>query len=213
MDKIVILGSGGHAKAIVDTIENDGKYEIAGFISNGTIGEMVYKGYSIIGTDLQAEAIFSMGIKKACMGIGFMGQSSLREKIFTHYEEIGFIFPTIIDPTATIANGVIIDDGTYVGKRAVVNSDAKVGKLCIINTGAVIEHECTIDDFSHISVSAVICGQCYIGKQTLIGANATVIQNVHIGSNSIIGAGAVVTRDIENDKKMVGSPAREILED
>ena len=34
MDKIVILGSGGHAKSCADVIESTGKYQIAGYIHN-----------------------------------------------------------------------------------------------------------------------------------------------------------------------------------
>ena len=41
---------------------------------------------------------------------------------------------------------------------AVINSDTKIGKGCIINTSASVDHDCTLDDFVHISVGAHLAG-------------------------------------------------------
>ncbi len=34
MEKIVILGNGGHAKSLIDAIERQRQYEIAGYVVN-----------------------------------------------------------------------------------------------------------------------------------------------------------------------------------
>jgi acetyltransferase-like isoleucine patch superfamily enzyme len=71
--------------------------------------------------------------------------------------------------------------------------------MCIINTGAVIEHDCSVGDFSHISVRSVLCGNVNVGKAAFVGANATVIQGKSIGDNCIIGAGTTIRKNVESN--------------
>ena len=212
MEKIIIIGAGGHAQTVVDTIERGHCFEIAGFLAEGRVGERVYKNYTILGADNIAKTIFSMGISKACMAIGFMGKSSIREKLCCQYKKMGFDFPAIIDPSAIVASDVMIGEGTYIGRCVVVNANSSIGDFCILNTGCIVEHECKVGKYSHVSIGAVICGQSVIGERTFIGANATVIQCLTIGNDCIVGAGTVVIRNIEERKTMVGNPAKEIRE-
>lgn len=203
MNRIVLIGAGGHAKTIVDTIERLGTYEIAGFIAQGEVGTTAYRGYKILGNDENATDIYELGIHYAVIAIGFLGKLSIRQQLMDYYANIGFEFPVIIDPTAIVAHDVRIGEGTYIGRNVVVNADASIGKACIINTGAIIEHECSVGDFSHIAVAAVVCGQSEIGKNVLVGANATIIQNVVIEDDSIVGAGALVRKKVSKMSKIV----------
>lgn len=208
MEKIVLVGAGGHAKTIVDTIEHLGKYEIAGFITPSDIGKELYGGYKVIGHDEEMNKLYASGIHNAVIAIGFMGKTGLRNEIYEKLKTAGFYLPVIIDPSAIVAKDAKIGDGAYIGRRAVINADAHVGKACIINTGAIVEHECMVGDFSHVAVAAVLCGQATVGENTFIGANATVLQGCRIGNNCIVGAGSVVTKDINRSSISMGVPAR-----
>ena len=152
MEKIIIIGAGGHAKTVVDTIERGHCFEIAGFLAEGRVGERVYKNYTILGADNIAKTIFSMGISKACMAIGFMGKSSIREKLCCQYKKMGFDFPAIIDPSAIVASDVMIGEGTYIGRCVVVNANSSIGDFCILNTGCIVEHECKAVSYTHLDV-------------------------------------------------------------
>lgn len=210
MEKIVLVGSGGHAKTIVDTIERAGHYRIAGFIDRGQIGKEICRGYRIIGHDEDMASVFASGIRRAFIAIGFMGHSDLRGRLYHQFKPLGFSFPMVIDPSAAVADDAVIGEGTYIGRKAVVNVGAMVGINCIVNTSAVVEHNCEIGDFSHISVASVLCGQVTVGRNALIGANATVIQGISIGDGAVVGAGAVVVRDVPENRTVAGIPAREI---
>lgn len=196
MEQIIILGHGGHAKSVVDAIEKQGKYKIAGYIVNGVTTNDIISDYPIIGCDEDLQTIYKNGIHYAAIGIGFLGKSSLRSILYNKLKKNGYDLPVICDPTAIISNKVKIGEGTFIGKGAIINRDASIGKGCIINTGAIVEHECFVGDFSHIAVGAVLCGNVSIGRETLIGANATVIQCRKVGEKCIIGAGEVVRKDI-----------------
>lgn len=205
MDKIILVGAGGHAKVIVDTIEKNKNYEIVGFVDVAVSEQPIYKTYRIIATDDGLQKLYDEGICHAFICIGYMGLSSVRENLYKKLKEIGYELPVIIDSSAVLASDVWIGEGTFIGKNAVVNANAQIGKMCIINTAAIIEHESVIDDFTHIAVAAVVCGNTVIGKYSFIGANATIIQNCVVGDGCIIGAGSFVGKDIENMTKIIGN--------
>lgn len=207
MERIVLLGYGGHAKSVVDSILSQGLYELAGYTDQE---DKHSKELAYLGTDKNLPDIFASGVTHAVIGIGFMGKSLIRDRLYETAKGIGFEFPRIIDPTAAVAVDAMIGEGTFIGKKAVVNAGAIIGKLCIVNTGSIIEHDNRIGSFSHIAVGATLCGDVTVGEHCLVGANATVIQGVRVGDNATIGAGSVVLHDIGNHEMVAGVPAKTI---
>lgn len=199
MEKIIILGMGGHAESLVDILEKQQKYEIAGFVINDAVENGENGIYPVIGNDSELEKIYQSGIRNAAIGIGYMGKSDLRERLWKNLKQIGFSLPVICDPSAIMASNVQISEGCFVGKGSILNSNVSIGKMCIINTGAIIEHDCCVDDFSHISVGSVLCGNVKVGRASFVGANATVIQGKSIGDKCIVGAGTIIRKDVEDN--------------
>lgn len=204
MERIILLGSGGHAGSVMDSIIQLKQYEIAGFIEREPAEETTDAGLPIIGTDNDLKAIYDAGIRNAFVTIGYLGKGNVRERIYNRLKQIGYRLPSIIDPSAILADKVLIEEGTFVGKRAVINANSHIGKMSIVNTGAIVEHDNEIGDFSHIAVGSVLCGNVKIGEKTLIGANATVIQGIKVGSNVIVGAGTTVRHEIESGQTYYG---------
>lgn len=204
MESIILLGIGGHAHSVVDSIEADGKYSIYGFLDMKDREEERYREHKVVGTDDLLESYFKEGIKNAFVTVGYLGKDDIRNRLYLQLKKIGFNIPTIVDRTAVIAKDVTLGEGTFVGKRAVVNSAAEIGKMCIINTGAIIEHDCKVGDFSHIAVGSVLCGNAEVGEYSFVGASATIIQGKTIGNKCIIGAGTTIRKDVE-DNYMVWS--------
>lgn len=204
MEKIIILGKGGHAESLADIVERENKYEIAGYVVNDADPKLGNEAYPVIGNDMDLERIFQSGIKNAAIGIGYLGKSDLRERLWDKLKAIGFFLPVVCDPSAILAKNISLGEGTMVGKGAIINAGASVGKMCIINTGAIIEHDCVVEDFSHISVGSVLCGNIQIGKASFVGANATVIHGKNIGSHCIIGAGTIVRKNVEEHRIVWG---------
>lgn len=208
MEKIVLVGAGGHAKTIVDTIERQGVYEIAGFVDKDSLGKVVYHKYEVVGQDEDLGKLFQEGIHHAVISIGYMGNDLVRDRLYNLLKEIGYHLPIIVDDTAIVAKDAIIGEGTYIGRNAVINVEAEVGKMCIINTSAVVEHECKIGDFSHVAVGAVVCGKAVLGDHVFVGANATIIQQQKVGAYSVVGAGATVVEELPEGCVGVGTPAK-----
>lgn len=196
MEKILILGNGGHARSLIDVIERQKKYRIAGLVVNEKNADC--DEYPILGNDDDLKRLFDRGIGNAAVGVGYLGKSDIRQRLYEKLMDIGFNLPVICDPSAIMSSRVRIGEGSFIGKGAILNTCTSVGKMCIINTGSIIEHDCMIDDFSHIAVASVLCGGVSVGKASFIGANATIIQGRRVGSNCIIGAGTVIRNSVED---------------
>ena len=210
MEDIILLGLGGHAHSVVDSIEQTGKYNIIGFLDTEEMQGKCFRDYTVLGTDDALKKYYDSGIGNAFVTIGFMGHGNVRNQLYKQLKDVGYTVPNIIDSTAVVSENAEFEDGIFVGKNAVINANAQIGKMCIINTGAIVEHDCRIGKFSHIAVGSVVCGGVMIGEQTLIGANATVIQERKIGNCCIIGAGTIVKKDVEENSMVVGTEIIEI---
>lgn len=202
MERIILVGFGGHAKSVIDIIEQTNQFCIEGYTDINTLKD--YKEYKWLGKDEELEKYYKAGTNNIAISVGYMGNSKIREKLYRIVKKIGFKLPIIMDKSVILANNVRIGEGTFIGKGAIINADSEIGKVCIINSGTLIEHESIIEDYSHIAVGAVLCGNVHIGKYTFIGANATVIQGVTIGKGCIIGAGSVILNDVDDNKTVYG---------
>lgn len=210
MEKILLIGAGGHAKSVIDSLKAQGKYEPAAIIDKTEVGNAQVLDIPIIGTDEDLPCFYEKGIHYAFVTVGSIGDTRIRQMLYQKLKAIGFILPDIIDPSAVISPTAKLGEGVFVGKSATINAGSSIGKMAIINTAAVVEHECTIGNFCHIAPAAALCGNVSIGDNTHIGTNATIIQGIKVGSNALVGAGSVVLKDIPDKVRVAGVPAREI---
>lgn len=210
MERLLMLGLGGHAKSMLDTIWQGKKYHVFGALDCKEKVGLAYNSCKVIGTDEMLQKYYEQGIRNVAIGIGYMGKSNIRQRLYEKVKKIGFNVPAIVDQSAIVAKDVRIGEGVYIGKGAIVNADTDVGKMAIINTGAQIDHECIIGEFSHIAVGAVLAGNVRVNSLAFVGAGSIVKEEINVGDKAIIGAGSVVIRDVESNCTVVGNPGRVI---
>ena len=208
-EKILVIGCGGHAKSVVDAIEAAGQFDIAGFVGTPQELAFTYRGYRVLGTDDDLPAIYAGGVRYAALGVGYLGEGRVRERLADRLTAAGFTLPPVIDPTAAVATDAVLGEGIFVGKQAVVNAAAAVDRLAIVNTAAVVEHDCRVGASSHVAVGALLCGGVTVGEHALVGAGATVLQGLTVGNNARVGAGATVLVNVPADTTAVGLVKRE----
>ncbi len=207
--EIILIGGGGHCKSVIDVIEAENKYKIAGIIDvPEKLGHEVL-GYKIIGNDNDIPN-FAKQYKYFFITVGHIKIPDLRIKLFNFVKKEEGEFPIIISPNAYVSKHAKVGEGTVIMHNVVVNADTKIGNNCIINNKALIEHDCFIGNNCHISTSAVVNGGLQIEDNCFIGSNSVTKQYISIASNTIIGAGAVVTKNITESGIYAGSPARKI---
>lgn len=193
--RLNIIGASGHAKVVADIAVKCGYTDIVFWENDETIKECAGFPVCLESTGVTEGDVFAA-----------VGNATIRKRIMERYKDR--IQPTLIHPSAVIADRVKIGSGSVVMAGSVVNPDSVIGKGVILNTGCSVDHDCAVEDFSHISVGAHLCGSVRIGEGTWIGAGSIIINNISICSGCIIGAGAVVIKDINEPGTYVGVPAK-----
>lgn len=213
MDNLILIGAGGHSRVIIDAIKSNFgwvNYRINGIIDinyNDKSNKTPIFDIPIIGGFEQINQ-FDKNITSIIISIG---DNNLRKQYFNEVKNKGFKLQTIIHRTAIVSKYSNIGYGTFINAGAIVNADCKIGDNVIINTGSIIEHECKIGDNVHIAPGVKLAGRINIGNDTFVGIGSVIIQNINIGNNVLIGAGSVVTKDIIDNKKVAGIPAKSII--
>lgn len=195
-DIINILGTGGHAKVIIDAVI------LSGNAVSGLFDDDSEKWGSSFGNCQIKGAIDNTITGLSVIAIG---NNRIRKKIQTAISNAKW--KTVIHPTAIIAEDVIIGEGTVIMAGAIIQAGTVIGAHCIINTGACIDHDCIIEDFVHIAPNCSLAGGIKIGEGTFVGIGSSIIQNKIVGSWTTVGAGSVVIQDIPDNCIAVGVPA------
>lgn len=198
MNEIYIFGAGGHAKVVAYTARLCG-YQIAGFWEDTY--ENIGKGFC--GSKIVALESIPEGSNV------FIGFGNNRIRLQKGYElRKRFRIPSIIHPSAQIAENVRIGDGVFIAALSNIDPDCSIGDFAIINKLVNISHDATICEGVHICAGSILAGHVKIGSCSFIGIGSRIIEEKEVGENTIIGAGSVVIRNIASNVTAVGCPAR-----
>jgi sugar O-acyltransferase (sialic acid O-acetyltransferase NeuD family) len=188
MKQLVLIGSGGHAKSVIDIIEAENKWNIYGLIGKkNEIGQDIL-GYSVIGSDENLEDI-RRECDHAIIGVGQIGLPCIRVELAKKLKKLCFKSPFLISPNAYVSKRAKIGVGSVIGHGVVINADAEVGKYCIVNSQCLIEHGVRVGDFCHISTGAKLNGDVLVGENSFIGSNSIIRNGVSLPCATIISAG------------------------
>ncbi|HOP31573.1 MAG TPA: acetyltransferase [Spirochaetota bacterium] len=206
--KILIIGSSGHAKVIIDIMEKRDEYQILGLIDDfRSVGEET-SGYRVLGKIEDIPSLFSKHpVLSVFIAIGDnWGRYNAVSKILSLLPSPNF--PAAIHPSAQIGKGVVIGRGVAVMAGAVINPDAEIGEFAFINTKASAGHDVKMSAYSSLGPGVTVGGNTFIGEFTAVSIGASIKEKLKIGSHSIIGAGAVLMDDCPDKSIMYGIPAR-----
>lgn len=191
MKEIILIGGGGHCRSVIDVIELEGKFQIAGIVDKSELLGTDVLGYPVIGTDLNIENL-AKKYTYAIVTIGQINSANQRIKLFDLAKKAGFILPSIISPRAYISKYAFIGNGVVVMHNAIINANASIGDNCIVNTQSLIEHDSKVNEHCHISTNATINGGVVIGSECFIGSGALIRESITIAKNSFIKAGSLI---------------------
>ena len=202
----LIVGTGGHARVIIDTMELCG-LKAAGMLDlhYKNIEEKIFN-YPVLG-DYSSIDGYDKDKYNLILAIG---DNTVRSEIFNNLLEKGYHFPSLVHPTAIIIRKTWIGCGVFINAGVIINAGVNISNNVIINTGAIIEHEVNIGEHSHIGPGVKISGRTKIGKKVFLGIGAVVIDKRILADNVIVGAGSVIIKDIESNSVYAGVPGRKI---
>lgn len=201
---LILIGAGGHSRSCIDAIEQQGNYTIGGLIGLDQEVSSDQFGYKVLATDSKLGDL-ARKFPYALISLGQITSAEIRIRLFEKALELGFIFPTIIAPSAYVSPHSTIGAGTIIMQGAIVNAGAVIGENCIINSRAVVEHDSCVESHCHISTGVILNGKTTIGKGSFIGSGATIKEGVSIGTGSLVGMGLAVRHDLVENSEFLGT--------
>ena len=208
MDSIVIIGSSGHAKVIIDIVEQEGRYKIAGLLDlDRKVGEKTL-GYQILGReDDLPQLATTHAVKGAIVAIG---DNFVRSRVAARVKEAcpGLPFASARHPRASVARDVSVGEGTVIMAGVTVNPCCSIGRFCILNTNSSLDHDSVMEDFSSLGPGATTGGNCRVGSHSAIAIGAVLIHGIHVGEHAILGAGSTALKNLDSLEVAYGTPAK-----
>ena len=204
MKEVIIIGYSGHALVVCGILEAWG-YKVIGYCDNE---EKKFNPFSLnyFGKETSASGLAALEQHNYFISIG---NNNTRKNIYTQLEAKNLLPVNALHPSAVIDyTADIAAHGVMISSNVSINALAKIGPGAICNTHSVIEHQCGVGSFAHIAPGAILCGNVTVGESSFVGAGSVIRENITIGKNVIIGAGSVVVKDIPDNVKAMGNPAR-----
>lgn len=200
-EDIVIIGAGGFGREVYSILQET-HYNVLGYIDSCKREESHLA--PILGPDEYLEKLKEQGLRNLVIAIG---NSNLREEIFHKVKSQGFHLPTIIHPTACIAEDTVIKEGSVIYPMAVIMSGCCIGECSLVNSGSTLGHDVKVGHFSNINPGAHIAGHVTLGAHCYVGLAANIIENLNIAQGSTVAAGATVISNVPAKVLVAGVPA------
>jgi sugar O-acyltransferase (sialic acid O-acetyltransferase NeuD family) len=203
MTRLLILGAGGHSRAVSDLASEVG-WTVAGYTEPAGTPRP-----GVLGTDADVGELARAGtIDAAVVGLG----NSLlprRAELFRLLHDAGIPIPSLVHPRAVLSRSCRVGAGSVVFAGCVLGAGVDMGVNGVCYAGVIVEHDCRIGDHCYLSPGVVVCGQVTLERGAFLGAGAVVVPGVRIGADAVVAAGAVVLRDVPAGTTVLGVPARQ----
>lgn len=209
---MIIVGAKGFAKELLQVIDDNGELspDLCFYDDlSRDLPDLLYNKFRVINSFIELEQYFLRNSPDFLLGVGGPGvRFDLCEKV----RKIGGRLTSLVSKTASIGHfGTILRDGLCIMRNAIIENDVLIDEGCLVHNNSIISHDVHLGRYCEVSPGAKLLGRDTIGDFCHIGCNAVVLPNINIGKNVRVGAGAVVTKDVPDDKTVVGIPAKELF--
>lgn len=213
--KIIIAGASGAGLKVVQVIHdlidsgiND--FSIIGFVDdNKAIINSEFFSYPILGTPemllgkkVEIDTEEDIGI--VCPVGNPFARKKMIDRLSTHYKH----FPNVIHPSAQISKNAVLGQGNLFSQNIVIQPGAKIGNFNTFNIASIMGPLSEVKDYCTINANVMIASESKVNSFTYIGMGANIIQRVTIGEHCTIAGNSFVTRNLPDNTKVIGIPAK-----
>ena len=197
MKKIIIVGAGGFGKEVAWCISRinqvSPRFELIGFCDDDISKS----------SDVSSVAPFFGPIENvmsnhgSCGYICAIGNNKIRKNLMGALNQAGLTPISVIDPSAVVADDVLVGSGSFINVHAVVSTGCSIGSGSIVNINASVGHDVALGDFAQVCPGVSVSGGCVIGEGALLGSNSCILPCKEMGAWSVLGAGGLLLTDLE----------------
>jgi sugar O-acyltransferase (sialic acid O-acetyltransferase NeuD family) len=215
--ELYIIGAGGFGREVADTVREINKadasadgpvYRIAGFVDDD---ESLW-GTIINDIEVKGGVEWLRGLEntgdKPCSVIAVANPQMKRA--IAHKLEGLIEWATLLHPTAVISPYAEIGAGSIIQSNASIGPNARIGQQCCVNFCSGVGHDAVIGDFVSVMSHCDITGYDVLKDGVYVATSVSVIPNIAVRENAFVGAGSVVVKDVPENTKVLGYPARQI---
>jgi sugar O-acyltransferase (sialic acid O-acetyltransferase NeuD family) len=209
MQKVVIVGAGGHGREVLDVFEalneEASQYEVLGFIVEtgfGTPGELV-NGRPIMG-DFDWLERHTREVEVIC-GVG---APELRRRLAQRGAAVGARFCSVVHPSVVRTRWIEVGAGVLIAAGCVLTNQIRIGNHVHVNVGCTIAHDGMLEDFATLAPGVHVCGNVTLEEGCYIGSGANIVERRRIGAWAVVGAGSTIIEDVPPNTTVVGVPGR-----
>ena len=113
-------------------------------------------------------------------------------------ERRDLVFPSLVHPSALIAENATLGEGCLILRNAVIATGASLGNFVLVNNLSLIDHNAQVNDFASVGPHSTVLGHSKVGIFSFVGANSCILQKTSIGEKSALGAMSFLNEDLPN---------------
>jgi sugar O-acyltransferase (sialic acid O-acetyltransferase NeuD family) len=195
---VVLVGARGLAKDIIGYLEEDGGFRIVCLLDQIAATQL-------LGYDVVRPEEFDGGCRDALLAVGLPAG---KIKVLALYARFAFRWSTFIDRRCAVSPRATLGEGCILAPYAILAGDVRLGSHVYVGSFAGAGHDSVIGSVSSLLPHSGVLGGATLGARSLLGAAAHVLPGICVGDDVEIAAGAVVRKDVPNNTRAVGNPAR-----